>query len=478
LITLVAHRLKAYFGCRYKNRKSASKNKILIRGELGLLKTDAKNILFLFYSCSHSKKPKNLVLVRHLSFLKAVFVHSITAFGGPQGHFGMMLKTFVHQRQELTEQELLDYNAFCQMLPGASSTQTLTLIGYKRGGLPLALLTLIIWILPASLLMGGLSFLLEYLDRQYMNTALFKFIQPMAVGFIAFSAFRMSKISVNNVITRVIMVVAAVGSFLLFNIPFIFPLIIVLAGVATNFSDKRIPQKGIPPKKINWGNMIIFVGLLLIAGYLSETARKENWKNRGAYNLFENFYRFGSLVFGGGDVLIPLMYQQYVIRPVTERVEEKNPNALKISKEDFLTGSGIVRAIPGPVFSVGAYMGGMALKDKDPQPAMQVLGCIIGAVAIFLPSALLVLFFFPVWHNLKKYAVIFRSLEGINAAVVGIMIAATLVLMKNISLDVIDGTMIPLMNIVVITGTFLALNFTKIKAPVIVVVCLLLGWLL
>jgi chromate transporter len=91
--------------------------------------------------------------------------------------------------------------------------------------------------------------------------------------------------------------------------------------------------------------------------------RKHNWPDRGPYNLFENFYRFGSLVFGGGDVLIPMMYQQYVVHPNTERIEEKNPGALKINKDDFLTGSGMVRAIPGPVFSIGAYMGGTAFKD-------------------------------------------------------------------------------------------------------------------
>ena len=406
-----------------------------------------------------------------------MFFHSITAFGGPQGHFGMMLKTFVHERKDITEQELLDYNAFCQMLPGASSTQTLTLIGYKRGGLPLAVITLIIWILPASLIMGGLSFLLEYLDRKYVNIELFKFIQPMAVGFIAFSAFRMSKISINNPITRVIMVVVALGTFLLFNTPYIFPIVLVLAGIATNFSDKRIPQKGVPQKKVNWGNIIIFFGLFIVAGYLSETARKEDWKNRGAYNLFENFYRFGSLVFGGGDVLMPMMYQQYVVRPDVQRIETENPKVLRITKEDFLTGSGIVRAIPGPVFSIGSYMGGMALKDKEPQPTMQILGCIIGTIAIFLPSALLVLFFFPVWYNLKRYAVIFRSLEGINAAVVGIMIAATMVLMKSISLDIIGSPSLPLINIGIMAGTFLALSFTKIRAPFIVFFCLLIGWL-
>src|SRR5581483_817853 len=107
-----------------------------------------------------------MILIRHISFLKAVFLHSITAFGGPQGHLGMMLKTFVRQRNDITEQELLDYNAFCNLLPGASSTQVLTLIGYKRGGIPLAVLTLLIWIFPACFLMGLFSFILRYIDSQ------------------------------------------------------------------------------------------------------------------------------------------------------------------------------------------------------------------------------------------------------------------------------------------------------------------------
>ena len=77
-----------------------------------------------------------MILQRHIPFLKAVFIHSITAFGGPQGHMGMMIKNFVQRRHDVTEKELLEYNAFCQMLPGASSTQTLTLIGYKEEEFP------------------------------------------------------------------------------------------------------------------------------------------------------------------------------------------------------------------------------------------------------------------------------------------------------------------------------------------------------
>ncbi|MCH5716182.1 chromate transporter [Niabella hibiscisoli] len=86
-------------------------------------------------------------------------MHSLTAFGGPQAHLAMMMKTFVKKTPYVTEQELMEYNAFCQLLPGASSTQTLTLIGYKRGGPVLAALTLLIWILPACTIMCGLSFL-------------------------------------------------------------------------------------------------------------------------------------------------------------------------------------------------------------------------------------------------------------------------------------------------------------------------------
>ncbi len=416
-----------------------------------------------------------MVLLRHIPFLKAVFLHGVTAFGGPQGHYGMMIKTFVHQRRDLTEEELMEYNSFCQLLPGASSTQVLTLIGFKRGGIPLAVLTLIIWILPACIMMSVFSFLLYLIDAKHSGTDIFKFIQPMAVGFIAFAAAKSFKIAVNNPITRVIFVVGTVVTYLLFKNPWIFPLLIVLGGVATNLSHKRIPQQELPPKKIKWGNIWLFAIVFFAAGLFSELARKNDWPNRGAYNLFENVYRFGSLVFGGGQVLIPMMYEQYVERPKSLAVQRKNldkeQSVLSIDRDDFYIGAGIVRAIPGPVFSFAAFIGGMALQHMG--WPWQVLGCVIGTVAIFLPSALLVLFFFPVWHNLKKYAVVYRSLEGINAVVVGIMVASTFYMMKDISLT--EFRTISLLNIGVILSTWLLLSVSRLPAPVIVLVCLLLG---
>ncbi|GAC1584924.1 MAG: chromate efflux transporter [Ginsengibacter sp.] len=401
---------------------------------------------------------------RHVPFLKNVFLYAISAFGGPQGHIGMLMTTFVDKRRYLTKTELLDYVAFCQLLPGASSTQTITLIGYKRGGVFLALLTLLIWVTPACILMTLFSFLIHYFNRNGMSLGVFKFIQPMAVGFLAFAAFRAFKVSVNNLITYIIMFVGAIITYLCFKTPWVFPILIISGGIVTNFSKTRIPEtEKVKPKQIKWTNIWLFGIIFIIAGFFSETARTHNWPERRAYNLFENFYRFGSFVFGGGDVLMPMMYEQYVVREKTKY----------LTKEEFLTGSGMVRAIPGPVFSVAAYTGGMAMRSKGKD--MQLLGGIIGSIAIFLPSALLVLFFYPVWHNLKKYVVVLRALEGINAVVVGIMWAAFLYLLKDISIT--DLQTVSFVNIVVIAGTFVALKFTRLPAPYIVLFCLLLGWI-
>ncbi|MCO5237283.1 MAG: chromate transporter [Chitinophagaceae bacterium] len=417
-----------------------------------------------------------LKLLRHISFLRAVFLYSITAFGGAQGHFGMMMKTFVAKRKDLTEEELLEYNAFCQMLPGASSTQIITLIGYKRGRLPLAVLTLLIWILPACLLMSGLSFALGIIGESLAQNDFFKFIKPMAVGFLAFAAFRTYTLVADNRMARQIISCAMIATYFLFTSPFIFPAVILLGGLITNFTEKSVKTVPIEPRPIKWGNIVIFFLIFIIAGVFSELSAKNNWQHRKAFNLFENTYRFGGMVFGGGDVLMPMMYEQYVVRPTTERIQSKNKDVISIDQNEFLTGAGMLKAMPGPTFSFSAFVGGEALKTEG--KAMQALGCAIGTFGIFLPSTLLVLFFFPVWNNLKKYPAIYRSLKGINAAIVGIMAASAFFLMKDISFFEVDEKITTsFLNIGVIMCTFLLLTFTRLPAPLIALGCLVLGWI-
>jgi len=375
----------------------------------------------------------------------------------------MLMKIFVKKRKDLTEQELTDLFAFSQLLPGASSTQTITLIGYKRGGLPLALVTLFVWITPACVIMGGLSFFVHYLDKKSLHTDIFKFLQPMAVGFLIYATWHSYKTSINSSITRAIMFFAAIAVYFFIKTPWVFPIILVVGGIVTNFGNKEAPVKEVQRRKIKWTNLLLFATVFIIAGLLSETARKQEWENRRAFNLFENFYRFGSLVFGGGQVLVPMMYEQFVIREKTQYM----------SGEELLTGAGFVQGVPGPVFSMASYAGGVAMRDLGTES--QIAGSIIGAVAIFLPSLLLVLFFYPIWNNLKKYTVVYRSLEGIKAATVGLMVASAFYVARDIS--ILEMNTISYLNLLVILSTTLVLTNTKIPPPVIALVCLLLGWI-
>lgn len=373
----------------------------------------------------------------------------------------MMTKTFVEKRKDITASELIDFTSFCQILPGPSSTQTITLIGYKRGGVVLALVTLIIWVLPATAMMTGLSFLVQYFDTRAIQSNLFRFIQPMAVGFLVYAAYKAMRISVNHPVTYAIM-----GSALLITIllrsPWVFPALIILGGVVTNFSNKRIPDTSRERKPIKWVNIAWFLLVFIIAGVFSEVARVQHWTYARAFNLFENFYRFGSIVFGGGHALMPMMYEQFILRPEHHHMQPF------LTPAQFLTGAGMVNAIPGPVFSICSYIGGLSLSDFG--WSGQLLGSAIATVAVFLPSILMLFFFFPIYHNLKQYIVIYRALEGIHAVVVGIMWASGFILFRSVPFE--------WSSVVVILITFSLLMYSKIPAPLIVLAWLLLGWAL
>lgn len=396
------------------------------------------------------------MFLRHIPFLKAVLLYTITAFGGPQGHLGMMIKTFVQKRKDVTEEELVEFNSFCQMLPGPSSSQTVMLIALKRGGIPLAVATLLCWIFPAAVIMGAFSFLLLYFDAKEMQKHLFMYIQPMSVGFIAYASVRMMKASVKHLATFFIMLGTLVVTYLVRS-PWVFPIVLVTAGSISNFSNKRIPKKLDKPKPIKWLNLWLFILLFILAGIFSELARSYDWEHKRIFNLFENFYRFGTIVFGGGQALLPMMLYQFVTRPLNLHHEPL------LSSEQLLTGYGMVQAVPGPVFSICSFVGGVIMSPSG--PVWQVLGSVTATIAVFLPSTLLLFFLFPLYQNLKQHVIIYRALEGINAAIVGFILASGVVLFQAMSFE--------WLNVVVVAITFSILYFTKIPAPLIV-----LGWLL
>lgn len=411
---------------------------------------------------------------QHLPFLRTVLSYSLSAFGGPQGQFGMMIKSFTEKEKYISGPDLANLNAFCQLMPGATATQTIVLLGYRQGGTSIAILTLLLWTTPAVLLMSALSFAFSSQHTGIVHHL--RFVQPMALGFLAFAAIKTFRL-IDSMLKWTIVFISTIVTFLLFKTPWVFPIVLVSGGLLGSFSP--VPVSGeIKPgfKKPSFIPLVFFAIAFLLAGLFSETARKRSWEYRTPYNVFENMYRFGSIVFGGADVLIPVMYNQYVVRPETERIKRTNKDVINIDRDIFLSAAGVVRALPGPAFSISAFIGGMAMNDRG--WAYQVLGCFLAATGIFLPTFLLSIFFYPFWENVQQFGKVKAIMAGINAAVVGIMTASIVYLFRDTVVPFLEQQMFDIfLFFTVFFATFLLLNFTKVSAPIIAVGCFFLGFL-
>lgn len=385
-----------------------------------------------------------------------------------------MIKSFVDKGKYITLSELMSLNVFCQLLPGATASQTVSLLGYRQGGIRLAILTLLIWMFPAVVMMAALSFLLT--SHSQVLTHQFRFIQPMALAFLAFASFK-SYALIDQRVKWGIVIISSFSTFLLFSTPWVFPIVLFIGGILGFFlfrSEK--PIHSIFSKKLRFTPLVLFAILFLLAGYLSETARKDSWEYRRPFNLFENMYRFGAIVFGGADVLIPVMYNQYVVRPESATIKRNNNDVIAVQQNDFLSAAGVVRALPGPAYSISAFIGGIAMNDRG--WSYQLLGCFIAVVAIFTPSFLLSIFFFPFWESIQHYRGAGAIMLGINAAVVGIMTASIFYLFRDTAIPFLVK---PLSDIILFCIVFISTVFllyrSKISPPIIAVGCFLLGFL-
>jgi chromate transporter len=399
--------------------------------------------------------------LKKLIYYKDILILALTSVGGPGTHMAFFIKRLVEEKHYITQQEFLEIYSFCQILPGPTSTQTITAIGYKMGGPLRAFVTLLIWVLPAALLMTLLSIFYTYYASHYKDTAVsrdfLKYLQPMAVGFILVAAVKVYKIINGKRLNVYLFFGAALLASLQILGPYAFPLIIVLGGfIALRYN--KAPIKYVKPKiKIRWRNLTYFFSVFLVAvGAGAIVKITDGMDEARPIMIFENSYRFGSLVFGGGNVLITMMFEQFV----------KFKHYL--TADEFITGVGFVQAMPGPVFSLSAYTGGMILKDWGIH--WQILGGLIGTIAIFLPGALFIMFLYPIWNDVKTHPFVTRAFEGVSAASAGLVLAAAYLLWQGGEYKEWD-------NLAVIVATVLLLLNTKIPSPVIVVLALIAGFI-
>ena len=334
------------------------------------------------------------------------------------------------------------------ILPGPSSTQTIVAIGYKVGGPVLALLTMLVWAVPALALMTLLSFLSPLLGSVSISQNSLRYIGPMAVGFMVAAAYRIGRKVATDTFTFVLLLFGSLATYFIRQ-PWIYPLVLGLGGMASAIAAREKNLWNRVDMHAPWPYLIAFGCFAAGSIFLSLI-----WDNR-IVRIFESFYRYGYLVIGGGQVVVPLMH--------SELVDVHH----YMTSQEFLTGFGLVQGLPGPMFSFGAYAGAMATRNGG--ALFQLLGALTGGIAIFLPGLLLIYFVYPIWESLKRIRGIKVSLRGITAVAGGLIAAAAIILMQK-SGFAIDNVMV-----VLLTAALLLTK--KVPAPLIVLAAIAAGFI-
>ena len=386
--------------------------------------------------------------IRSLIFLREILILAFTCVGGPQAHITAFIKTFVQKRRYITEAELIELQALCAFLPGPSSTQTLTALAYKLGGVRLAILTLLIWIIPSTCIMICVAYGISFINPNNVTAAI-QFVKPLAISFLFFAAYSIGRKVIQSKTSIILLILSAAMAYI-FRSPYITPLWIVLGGFATTYKFKQQEKIIHQPFVIQWTHFYLWAGLFLLAagiGFYTQSF---------PIRLFENFYRNGSLAIGGGHILKPLLYNEFV--------EFKH----YLTRDEFLTGLGISELIPGPTFSIATFVGALSMKEYGFMG--YVIGGILATAGIFLPGTFLIFFVYRFWIQLKQYRVVRASLEGINASSTGLTIAAGISLLEPMAQDPV--------NIGIISIAFIALLSEKVKPYLLILLGIALGFIL
>lgn len=329
-----------------------------------------------------------------LSIFKTFFLLGWISFGGPAAHIGYFRNTFVEKLKWLDDKEYAQIVALSQFLPGPGSSQVGFALGYKRGGLTGACMAFLGFTLPSVLIMLALA----VLSSQLTETSLFQNIvhglKLLAVVVVADAAWGMYKNFCKEKLSVTLCLMTAVALLVLPSIAtqMVVLLIAALVGMKylgtpnDDYQDKFEPS--IMP-------LAIFAALLIGLPFIANAFP--------AIGLFNDFFQAGSLVFGGGHVVLPLL---------------QNIVGDQLSQDAFLTGYAAAQAVPGPMFTFATYIG------YELMPQAPIAGALIATLAVFLPGFLLLLGVLKNWQSLAKNPKVSGAVNGVNAAVVGLLVAA------------------------------------------------------
>ncbi|HAS8517744.1 TPA: chromate efflux transporter [Vibrio vulnificus] len=329
-----------------------------------------------------------------LQIFKTFFWLGWISFGGPAAHIGYFRHTFVEKLKWISDEEYAQLVALSQFLPGPGSSQVGFGLGYKKGDLPGACAAFLGFTLPSVVIM----LLLALVSSQVTDTALFQNVvhglKLLAVVVVADAAWGMYKNFCKTPLTVGISVATAVALLVFSGIAtqMVVLIIAALIGVIALKGENKATEHSFKPSLTP---LLTFAALLLLLPLLA-TAQP-------LVQLFNEFYQAGSLVFGGGHVVLPLL---------------QNIVGEQISQDAFLTGYAAAQAVPGPMFTFATYIGYVL------HPSSPILGAVVATLAVFLPGFLLMLGVLKNWQQLAANPHVSGALQGVNASVVGLLVAA------------------------------------------------------
>lgn len=334
-----------------------------------------------------------------LEVLRVSTYLGMTSFGGPIAHLGYFHREYVEKRQWIDERSYADLVALCQFLPGPASSQIGIGIGKIRAGYLGAIAAWIGFTLPSALALAIFALFLQDFGGATMGWI--QGLKVVAVAIVAHSVLSMGKKLASERNTASI-AAATIGITLFLPTAFTQVILILLSGLFGVYLFREKTAGAVLSQPAEKKGSKAFLFLIFFFGLLAGLPLMVQTSPETYLILADSFYRSGSLVFGGGHVVLPLLELELV------------PGGL-ISKESFLAGYGAAQAVPGPLFTFASYLG---------VQIAGIPGAVIALIAIFLPSFLLVLGVMPYWERLRRNPTIQSALIGVNACVVGILAAA------------------------------------------------------
>jgi chromate transporter len=326
----------------------------------------------------------------------------LTSFGGPIAHIGYFRREYVTRRGWLDTSSFGDLVALCQFLPGPASSQLGIAIGTRRAGILGGLAAWAGFTLPSAVALTLFGLLAASTDLS--GAGWVHGLQLAAVAVVAQAVWAMAGTLTPDWPRRAVAIGAAIVA-LAWTTPFSQVAIIAGGAAIGRFLLAPPPTIATGPepspisRRVGMAALILFAGLLVGLPLLRVAGGQP-------VALFDGFYRAGSLVFGGGHVVLPLLHAT-VVEPGW------------VTDDQFLTGYGAAQAVPGPLSTFAAYLGAVSMPEPN-----GVTGATIALVGIFLPSFLLIFAALPFWDWLRGSVGFRRALAGTNAAVVGILLAA------------------------------------------------------